>query len=170
LTVTVAQAPKLATSAADQSDGDKTLDARSGTVVDTVAYEGLTPGVEYTLKGELVSSPDGERIGITGEVTFTPAQADGTVEVTFEVPAGYDGRTLVVFERAYDADGVVATHEEDPDDPAQTVTVAQAPKLATSQKKSKNLPKMGDASMTLGSEVLALSGIALLGLYHRIKE
>lgn len=142
-----ASTPQLGTSAADQSDGDRTLDARGGTIVDTVTYTGLTPGVEYTIKGELVT-PEGTPLNITGETTFTPTTTNGTVTVTFTVPAGHDGTSLVAFERAYDAQGLVATHE-DPTDPAQTITVSPKEKAK----------KSSLAATGLDSDLLPLAGL-----------
>ena len=53
-------------------------------VVDTVHFEGLVPGKNYTLSGELVNKADGSVIG-HGEATFKPTSASGTVTVTLEV-------------------------------------------------------------------------------------
>ncbi|WP_437582532.1 VaFE repeat-containing surface-anchored protein [Paramicrobacterium sp. CJ85] len=134
LTVEAAPAPSIGTSATDQSDGDKIIAWDGGTVVDAVSYENLTPGEEYTLTGELVNKETGEKTGITGETTFTPTEANGTVDVTFTVPEGFDGTTLVAYEKLLDSEGtVIATHEDINDD-AQTVTVEDkpAPSIGTS--------------------------------------
>lgn len=53
-------------------------------VIDTVHFEGLVPGKNYTLSGELVNKADGSVIG-HGEATFKPTSASGTVTVTLEV-------------------------------------------------------------------------------------
>ena len=53
-------------------------------VVDTVHFEGLVPGKNYTLSGELVNKADSSVIG-HGEATFKPTSASGTVTVTLEV-------------------------------------------------------------------------------------
>ena len=116
----------MKTSARDQADDDKVLAAEGGVIVDAVTYEGLTVGQEYTVKGELQErQADGtaKATGIVGEATFTPESESGTVEVEFEVPAGYAGKTLVVFEKVFDAEGNVVASHEDIDDKEQTVTV-----------------------------------------------
>src|SRR5699024_10799016 len=64
-TVVVNDEPALGTSAVDQADGDKLINHDGGTVVDTVKYQGLTPGEEYTVKGELMDKATGEGTGIT---------------------------------------------------------------------------------------------------------
>ncbi|MGO1849347.1 VaFE repeat-containing surface-anchored protein, partial [Microbacterium sp.] len=139
-TVTVeALSPVIGTSLVDPADGDRVLPADGGTVVDTVAFENLTPGAEYTLTGELMHQSDGSSTGITGETVFTPTEVNGTVDVTFTVPTGFDGEVLVAFEQLYG--GTDATEEpiavhEDIDDPAQTVAVetiiAVTPSIGTS--------------------------------------
>jgi hypothetical protein len=103
-------------------------------------------------------------VKVTGEKVTVGAKAYAPAEtVTMKVPTTWA-------ESSRPQNMLVVADNQISEDLTVTVTVAEAPKLATSQKKSKNLLKTGDASMTLGSGVLALSGIALLGLYHRIKE
>ncbi|XBH21307.1 VaFE repeat-containing surface-anchored protein [Jonesiaceae bacterium BS-20] len=123
---------ELGTSATDQADGDKILHWNGGTIVDVVSYKGLEPGQEYTVTGELMDKATAQGTGITGSKTFTPTTADGTVEVTFTVPAGHDGKTLVVFEKLYDAEGEFVASHEDIEDEDQTVVVEEAPTLGTS--------------------------------------
>lgn len=124
--------PVIGTSLVDAADGDQVLHWTGGTVIDTVFYENLTPGVEYTVTGELMRKPNGTGTGITGSTTFTPTQADGEVDVTFVVPEGYAGEALVAFEwlfvgaTAGDRGDAIAAHT-DIDDPAQTITVESAP-------------------------------------------
>lgn len=118
--------PRVGTSATDQSDGDRTLAHTGGTIVDVISYEGLKPGVTYTVDGELMDKATGQGTGIMGTAQFTPETSDGTVEVTFEVPASQAGRTLVAFETILDGDLKVAEHR-DIGDQAQTVTVQPTP-------------------------------------------
>nr|WP_225751882.1 VaFE repeat-containing surface-anchored protein [Pseudoclavibacter sp. Marseille-Q3772] len=119
--------PKLSTSATDQADSDKNIAAEGGTVVDKVTFEGLTPGEDYTVTGELMEKTDDGPVatGITAKASFVPKASQGTVNVTFDVPEGYAGKQLVVFEKLLNANGdVVATHENI-DDEAQTVYVEE---------------------------------------------
>ncbi len=129
----------IGTTAADAGDGDKLLDDSSTVgIVDTVSYEGLTPGEEYVVVGTLhVQATDGEgNVTDGGEVldsdgnavsataTFTPEESNGTVEVTFELDTtGLDGQTLVCFESLYDADGIVIAQHADIGDEGQSVEV-----------------------------------------------
>jgi len=131
-TVTVSPAPAIGTTLVDEADGDHTIPAGGGTVVDTIAYQNLVPGVEYTVTGELRRKSDGSATGITGTRTFTPTAANGTVDVTFTVPAGYAGQSLVAFETLTTNNGstIVAEHK-DINDAAQTVSVSPAPSIGT---------------------------------------
>ncbi|WP_337110792.1 VaFE repeat-containing surface-anchored protein, partial [Prescottella equi] len=96
-----------------------------GTVVDTVAYQGLTPGQTYDLTGEVRAAPAGERTGITATASFTAESASGTTAVTFEITADqateYAGQDLVVFEYLT-LDGAAVAEHTDPTDQAQTFT------------------------------------------------
>ncbi len=126
--------PGIGTSLVDAADGDRVLPWNGGTVIDTVAYENLVPGAEYTLVGELMRKSDGSGTGITGSVTFTPTDASGEVDVLFTVPVGFSGEDLVAFEWLFegsaegDVEDAVAEHT-DIDDPAQTVTIEEAPAM-----------------------------------------
>ena len=120
--------PSIGTTVAVDGSDDKVLPLTGGTVIDTVAYEGLETGVEYTLTGEIRTAPDGEETGITATATFTPEEANGetTVEfvITAEDIAAYAGQNLVVYEYLTLNGEPVADHT-DPEDEAQTFTVAE---------------------------------------------
>lgn len=92
-------------------------------VVDTVAYENLVPGEEYTVVGYLVDA-EGNALTEETEVTFTPSEANGTVEVVMTVDTSdmKDGDKVVAFERILSGDTVIGSHE-DLNDEGQTVTV-----------------------------------------------
>ncbi|MEV4669470.1 VaFE repeat-containing surface-anchored protein [Microbacterium sp. LWO12-1.2] len=133
-TTTAVPAPVIGTSLVDSADGDRILPWNGGTVIDTVAYQNLVPGTQYTLTGELHDKADGTATGITGSTTFTPETANGSVDVTFTVPVGYAGGTLVAFERLHegtDTTGEPLAVHEDIDDAAQTVTIEKAPVTPT---------------------------------------
>ncbi|MBC3179858.1 VaFE repeat-containing surface-anchored protein [Corynebacterium sp. zg-917] len=54
-------------------------------VVDTVSYSGLVPGKEYTLTAQLIDKADGKTVLGTGTKTFTPKEANGSVDVEITV-------------------------------------------------------------------------------------
>ena len=100
-------------------------------LVDHVAYIGLTPGKEYTMRGELMDKESGESTGVKAEATFVPETADGFVDLTFTIDtAEMAGKALVAFERLYDGDVKIAVHE-DIEDEDQTVNVIDIRTRAT---------------------------------------
>ncbi|TQM97216.1 hypothetical protein FB476_2120 [Ornithinimicrobium humiphilum] len=118
--------PRIATTVSVPGSEGKVVPFTGGTLVDTVAYEDLTPGVEYTLDGQVRVVADGSATGIVASATFVPESASGTVEVTFEITgeqaAEYAGQALVVFEYLKAGGELVAEHA-DLEDEAQSVVV-----------------------------------------------
>lgn len=97
------------------------------TITDTVSYENIIPGMEYTLVGVLhIQDVDkdgniidggtvknGKGNAISSKATFKPTKTDGEVDMTFEVKASdIKGKTLVVFETLYYNDSIIAVHED----------------------------------------------------------
>lgn len=141
-TVTV-KPPVIGTIATDGIDNDKQVVKDTEMVVtDTVAYYGLTPGKQYTLKGELMDKATGtvfkDAAGnpVTADKQFTPNATAGTVEIQFT----FDGsnlkkdQNLVAFEHVLTKDKEIATHAEIKDIP-QTVTVIE-PSIKTTARSS----------------------------------
>ena len=133
-TVTFVEGPKIGTTAT--VDGQHTA-APSGevTIVDVVAYSGLTPSETYKVSGILMDKATGEPLlvgedqaQVTAEVEFTPESADGTVELTYTLDAStLAGTTIVVFETLYQADVEIAAHA-DINDENQTVEITEPEK------------------------------------------
>lgn len=123
--------PVLKTTAKDTTtvvDATKrTDDTTPLQITDTVEYTNLIPGVTYKVVGKLMDKVTGKPLAdgkITSEVTFTPEEADGTVDVVFNFTrAELNSLNIVVFEDIYDAASnvLVATHS-DINDEGQTVT------------------------------------------------
>lgn len=125
--------------------GNKTV-----TIKDTVAYENLIPGMEYTMTGTLhIQSKDKDgaitdggvlkdRDGkaVTSTVTFKPEKADGSVVMEFKIDTSLlkGGVTLVVFESLYYNGREVAGHQ-DITDKGQSIT------FVASSEKPKDEPK-----------------------------
>ena len=124
---------RLSTTARKKGDEhSQRVKSKGGTIVDIVAYEGLIVGKEYTLKGQLyerVKKSDGtvEAVAtdIKAEKKFTPVQAKDEVHLEFEIPEGYAGKTLVVFEEAYGPDGKLIAKHDNINDENQTIYVNQ---------------------------------------------
>ena len=124
--------PVIATTA-KAADGSKTVRPEDDvTIVDTVYYENLRPGVEYILKGVLMDKGTGAPLLIGGaqviaEGTFTPTQPNGTVDMEFTFNASeLADKSLVVFEKLFFGNTEIAAHEEIGDE-GQTVTVTVSP-------------------------------------------
>ena len=142
-TVTVRN-PRISTTALDGIDKDKNVVTDDETVIiDTVAYENLVPGREYTLKGsmQVKAEKDGKPVAkplevdgepVEAEATFTPEKSDGTANVAFRFNSRdiEPGTELVVFESLERGGNQLAAHE-DIEDVNQTVTVT-APAISTS--------------------------------------
>ena len=128
---------RLSTTAHKKGDEhSQRVKSKGGTIIDVVTYEGLIVGKKYTLKGQMyerVKQEDGTYKGVPTDIKarkeFTPTQRNDEVHLEFEIPEGYAGKTLVVFEEAHglDAngkDGSIATHA-DINDENQTIYVNQ---------------------------------------------
>ena len=119
-------------------DGTKdTQSAQDIVLVDTVRYTGLQGGKEYKLSGVLMNKAtakpflDFDGNEVTAEVTFTPTDADGTVDVTFMFSSLHlkQDTEVVVFETLYREDIELATHAQI-DDEGQTVKI-RVPEIGT---------------------------------------
>ena len=121
--------PKINTNLLD--DVTKKHEAKADkemSLTDTVEYHSLIPGKEYTMKGTLMDKATGEPLLIDGkevtqEVTFTPDEPDGSVELTFTFDgSALGGKTVVAFESCYRDGKEVAVHH-DLDAAEQSVTI-----------------------------------------------
>ncbi|MBC1936161.1 VaFE repeat-containing surface-anchored protein, partial [Listeria grandensis] len=127
--------PEIGTTATDQN-GEKELNADNEvTIIDVVDYKDLIVGKEYTLQGILMDKATNAPVlvkgeEVHGETTFTPENADGSVEVAFTFDASdLYGKDLVVFEKLMRNGKEVVTHE-DINDKGQTVTI-KTPEIGT---------------------------------------
>ena len=122
--------PKIGTSAADEKGKKVLLASSDAKIIDTVTYENLTVGKEYTLKGVLMDKSTGIPLlvggkEITAEVKFKPDKAFGKVEVPFALDAStLAGAEVVVFETLYLDGREIAAHK-DIEDEGQTVSFAE---------------------------------------------
>ena len=170
-TVTNNRVPEIRTKAA--VNGGKTAVAGGEiTVADTVCYNHLIPGREYTVKGILMDKSTGAALlangkEITAEITFTPEKAEGEVIVRYTFDGkGINRKTdIVVFEALY-CDGEELAVHADIEDAEQTVTltVPPAPYIPA--------PKTGDNSKLgfwIGLAAVALGGVISAGII-RIKS
>lgn len=125
--------PEIGTELVDASDSDHYILPGTVKLIDTVTFHNLIPGKQYTMLGKLKDGATGEALiagdsEVTAEVSFTPNEPDGTVDVTFELDASTlaDGAQCVAFEECWKDNVQVATHA-DLNDEGQTVTVGVPP-------------------------------------------
>lgn len=153
---------------------DDATDTNTGTVgekvtlVDTVAYTGLTAGNTYKLFTTLMDKTTGSPIlgsdGLPRVETceFTPETPDGTIDIELEIDTtNLAGHDVVFFEKLTDTEeNIIAVHE-DIDDEGQTISFP-APEPAP-EEPGKGYPKTGgfaDVDPVAASVlVIALCGI-----------
>ena len=121
--------PGLKTELKDDVTGShNALAEKEMSLTDIATYTGLIPGKEYTMKGVLMDKTTGEPLLINGEkvtkeVTFTPEQPDGSVELTFTFDgSALAGKSVVAFEDCFRDGKEVAVHQ-DIDSKEQTVDI-----------------------------------------------
>lgn len=129
--------PQISTVAVTEDGSKTTLTADDVQITDTISYSDLTVGVEYRMTGILMDKATGKPFldfdgnEVTAEATFTLADADGTVELTFTFDSRQldEDTKLVVFDELYRADTLLAVHK-DIDAEDQTVEI-RVPKIGT---------------------------------------
>lgn len=128
---TIAVSPiAIGTTAVDAAtDTHEGVPAEEVTIIDTVSYQGLTPGEEYELSAVLMDKEENAPWLVEDKVVmvshrFIPEESSGTVDVEITVPGtNLDGVSLVVFESLLHDDIEVALHA-DIEDEGQTVFYA----------------------------------------------
>ena len=112
------------------------MPAEEVTIIDTVSYQGLTPGEEYELSAVLMDKEENAPWLVEDKVVmvshrFIPEESSGTVDVEITIPGtNLDGVSLVVFESLLHDDIEVALHA-DIEDEGQTVVVDNPETLGT---------------------------------------
>ncbi len=119
--------PSIRTIAHNEKNG-KMIDASEEiTLIDTVYYSNLEPGVTYELKAQLMDADTGKELRddnndpIVATATFKPKSRNGQADVTFRIKASViEGKIGVVFEELYIGPVKIADHK-DIDDEDQTI-------------------------------------------------
>ena len=120
--------PSIGTTATGP-DGEKEIIAKEKTtVIDRVRYANLTPGLKYTIEGQLINKATG-KVVTTANKTFITEKESGVVKVTFTFNGKkYEDKDLVVFEYLY-LDGELITSHADINDKGQTVLIIKGEKI-----------------------------------------
>lgn len=162
--------PKIGTELKDAETGEHYGEAsKEAKHIDTVTYENLIPGKEYTMFGTLQEKivdkdgkvtvepvKDAKGKPVTAKKTFTPAEPNGEVEIEFTYDASLlAGKRVVAFEQCYEggisAKTLIARHE-DPEDEDQTVTLI---KIGTVARDSQ-----------IGGHIMSLDGHIIDRVYY----
>ena len=156
--------PKIGTTLLDKSTERHEGMAKSEAVyIDTVKYENLCVGKEYTVTGTLMDKSTGKPLtgkGATSTVTFTPTEANGEIEVKFVFDSSsLAGKVIVCFEDLYRNNHLVATHT-DLEDENQSVSVTPPPGSPTKYVKVKiaKADKLRTYYMLKGAEITIFNG------------
>lgn len=139
---TVTIGSELKTTAKDKETGTHQGELSSTqTIVDTVAYTGLTPGKRYILSGTLMDkSTKKPLVAQNGEVTktksFVPEKSSGTVTLEYTIDASsLAGKTVVVFENVRPEKGDIIARHEIITDPDQSIYYVKIRTTATADGK-----------------------------------
>ena len=143
--------PRLKTVLSDKASATKTVSYGKKIVLeDSISYDGLCAGTEYTMEGLLFDKTEGKHLESNGKpvtttLVFVPESEKGTVVMHFEVDstviAGHD---LVAFEILKRGGVIVASHCE-AEDADQTVSVPSCKTNASTDKGSKLIESMRKA-------------------------
>lgn len=156
-------APAIATEATDAADGDHVAQAGAETtLVDTVWYENLKAGAEYTLTGTLMLKSTGEPLTdaegnpVTATTTFKAKSPTGQVELRFTFDGSLlAGEDIVAFE-SMASDGIEVAVHADISNEDQTVHFVDIHTTATDQAD-------GDKLVT-GTEIVVSDEVSYEGL------
>lgn len=126
--------PSVGTTAKDKATDLQISKAGKVTIIDTVNYNNVIPGKEFTLYGELYNRRTGEVLKdadgkvISNTKVFTPTSAGGSEKMEFTFDASLlAGETIVAFETLRHNDIDIAVHTDINSD-AQSIWI---PKITT---------------------------------------
>ena len=167
--------PEIGTQAKDGADGDQQAEAdREVTIIDTVSYKNLKPGLTYQICGVLMDKGTGAELlvdgkSVTAQMEFVPENSEGTVDVTFAFNAdGLAGKELVVFEKLYlvlDGKHIPVTAHEDLTDAGQTIKFVEEeipPETPESNPPESNPPKTNPPKTGDTANIIPWIAIAVL--------
>ena len=166
--------PKARTIAKDLLTGDNyTYISETTTIVDTVTYEKLLIGKEYTVKGILMDKATNEPLlvdgaEVTATKTFIPETENGSVDIIFELNStSLKGKSVVVFEHIYYNYLEVASHA-DINDLGQTVTFKDVELKTTAKDKATGANESFTSTTTTIIDTVEYKGL-ILGKEYTVK-
>lgn len=138
--------PKITTAASDLHSKDQlSLSKPKTTIIDTVSYENLIKGKEYTVSGKLMDKETGKPIlsldgkEITASTKFSPKAGKGDIRVIYTLDTVMlKGKDIVVFEEMYFKNKLIAEHKDIADE-GQTVHIPEIKTKALEKGTKKNV-------------------------------
>ena len=164
-TVFINKAIRIGTQATAADGTKEVVVSTEAVIVDTVRYENLNVGRDYTLRGILMDKATGQPLlvngkQVTSETSFRAVSESGEAEVIFTFDASaLVGTQTVVFETLYENGIEITTHADITDD-GQTVKFVKTPKS----------PKTGDTTNLLFWAGLGAAMLVVLVLLVRKKR
>lgn len=156
--------PVITRTLARADNGSKVLTRSDAALMsDTITYENLVPGIEYTVDGVMMrkTSEDTLIVGgkaVTERIKFTPDTDSGEIEVVFELDTVSDEiADIVAFERITLNDSLIAEHV-DINSEDQSIYGVEDELIETGEEMM--ITPTGDDLRRL----LTISGIALMGM------
>lgn len=147
------QAPEIGTKAADvETSSNMGYTSENTTIIDTVAYHNLIPGMEHLVKGILMDQETKKPLLVNGkeiraEKTFTPEKQNGSIELIFTFDSSaLAGKKVVVFEYLFEQEREIAAHA-DIADQKQMISY-QEPEIGTTAKDQESGTHNGQISKT----------------------
>ncbi|MBR4208743.1 MAG: VaFE repeat-containing surface-anchored protein, partial [Lachnospiraceae bacterium] len=137
--------PKIGTVAKDTQTEIQLAALGETTFIDTVSYENLVAGEEYTMKASLFDKTEGKLTEYTGETIFTAVEGgSGTVDVEIALDTtNLAGHDLVCYEDGYYKEVLVASHK-DKDDEGQTIHMAEIGTVAVNKETNIKTNALGE--------------------------
>ncbi len=172
--------PVIGTTATASDGESKTVVQSENTaIVDSVAYENLTPGREYQVVGVVMDRTTGrvfhDNITTSSASTvFTPDSESNIVEVEFTINTVNFVGDLVVFEEVYDVEtGLLIAVHRDINYEGQTVSVKaeDTPTPTPTATTTPGIPRTGETASssmkyTIAGTVVVGISIIILGKYY----
>lgn len=111
---------KIHTTLTDTAHKKEVTAGNKAILIDTVEYNDVIVGSKYIMEGKLINKSNGNVIA-TKKQSFTPEQANGTLEMPFEISTqGLSNTYIVAYEYLY-LDNDIAAQHEDVNDANQTI-------------------------------------------------
>ncbi|NLY87002.1 MAG: VaFE repeat-containing surface-anchored protein [Clostridiales bacterium] len=161
--------PRIETVLLDRkNDNHNTTVSKETELYDTVKFQNLIPGEEYTLTGRLVCKAKGKPMTDKGKeilsvIKFTPEMAEDTVENKFRFNSLALGEEAVVAYEELSKDGEILAVHADINNEEQTVRFNDVPRKIHGPATGDKLPKLP----FIGLGLCLMSCIALIVIKQR---